>query len=157
MTNSNKKKYEQLGMPAGTAMARLKKNILFSLVQECGKDTCYRCGKKIEDVVNFSIEHKKPWQNSDTPKELFYDLNNIAFSHMNCNYGAASKNVDELREISREAFRQCKRHSKFSEADIIKIRELLKTKKQIEIARMYGVSKHAISKIANNKTFSYIQ
>ncbi len=39
----------------------------------------------------FSIEHIVPWLDSDDPKGLFFDLNNIAFSHLSCNVGAARK------------------------------------------------------------------
>lgn len=75
--------YHQLGMPFGTAQGRLRKLILFQLVQETGKDICFRCNQKIESVNNLSIEHKIPWFNN-SPK-LFWDLNNIAFSHLSCN------------------------------------------------------------------------
>jgi len=47
-----------LGMPIGTASNRLRKMILFDLVQRLRLDDCYRCGKKITDVKNLSIEHK---------------------------------------------------------------------------------------------------
>jgi len=36
-----------------------------------------------------SIEHITPYLDSDDPKKLFFDLNNIAFSHLKCNSGAA--------------------------------------------------------------------
>ena len=86
MNNSSKKKNDVLGMPFGTASARLKKQIMFMLIKKLGEDICYRCGNKIEDVDELSVEHKKGWLNSDTPQELFWDIeNNIAFSHLNCN------------------------------------------------------------------------
>lgn len=84
--DSNARKSQQLGMPFGTANARLRKIILFSLVQELGRDDCYRCGEKIVEIENFTIEHKKAWLNNDV--ELFWSLANIAFSHMACNIGA---------------------------------------------------------------------
>lgn len=80
---SNNKKTEQLGMPFGTASARLKKMILFNFLQRLGEDICYRCNKKIEQVEDLSIEHKKSWLNVSS--DLFWDLNNIAFSHLVCN------------------------------------------------------------------------
>lgn len=156
MTNSNKRKSKQLEINFGTAMGRLRKSIMFSLVKECHKDICYRCGKPITDAGNFTIEHKIPWQNSDTPKKLFYDINNIAFSHANCNYSAATRDADELRNISREAYRNRQRNSKLNEEDVLKIKELLKTKTQKEIASEFGVSKYTISRIATNKSFNYI-
>lgn len=56
---------------------------MFSLVQECKKDNCFKCGKKITDIAEFSIEHKIPWLGNNS--SLFWDLNNIAFSHLSCN------------------------------------------------------------------------
>lgn len=85
------KKKEQLGVSLGTAAARLRKNIMFNLAKKAGDDFCFRCGKKIETVEEFSIEHKLPWLDSETPVELFFDLNNIAFSHLGCNVGSARR------------------------------------------------------------------
>ncbi len=85
----SKAKAKQLGMPHGTAANRLRKMILFSLVQETKKDVCFQCSKKIENIDNLSIEHKIPWLGNDS--KLFWDLDNIAFSHLRCNAGAARK------------------------------------------------------------------
>jgi hypothetical protein len=85
------KKSIKLGIPFGTASARLRKNVLFSLVKKCNENVCYRCGEKIEDVSELSIEHKIAWENSDDPIKLFYDLDNIAFSHLFCNISFSSK------------------------------------------------------------------
>lgn len=82
----SQKKNDQLGMPFGTANARLKKNILFSLLVRLNDNVCFQCGKVIDTVEELSIEHKKPWL--DSSPELFWDLNNIAFSHLSCNIRA---------------------------------------------------------------------
>lgn len=87
--SANEKKRKQLGMAAGTANARLRKLILFSLVQKTEQDTCFRCGKRIETVDELSIEHKQSWL--DVSVELFWDLDNIAFSHLSCNVAASKK------------------------------------------------------------------
>ncbi|AID17913.1 HNH endonuclease [Bacillus phage JBP901] len=87
--NSNSVKSEQLGMSFSTANNQLKKNVLFDLVKRCNLDKCFQCGEKIEDISNFSIEHKTPWLHSDDPVNLFFSLDNIAFSHTSCNYSAA--------------------------------------------------------------------
>ncbi|AXQ67738.1 helix-turn-helix protein [Bacillus phage Kioshi] len=89
MGKSNAKKSEQLGMPLGTASNRLRKSIMFSLVQEAKKDTCFQCKEKITDIANFSIEHMTPWLDSEDPTGNFFSLDNIAFSHTKCNYSAA--------------------------------------------------------------------
>lgn len=83
MKNSNELKAEQLGMPWGTAAQRLRKMLLFKFVQELKLDTCFKCGTVIESIDDLSIEHKTPWFNRDA--ELFWDLDNIAFSHLRCN------------------------------------------------------------------------
>lgn len=85
-----KDRNELLGVPFTTADSRLKKSILFQLVKEAKKDICYRCENKIEKIESLSVEHKKPWLNSDNPKELFYNLDNIAFSHLRCNVVATT-------------------------------------------------------------------
>lgn len=85
-TNSNEKRFQQLGMPHGTAANRLRKMILFSLVQQTELDICFKCGEIINSVENLSIEHKAPWLDSEDPRKLFFDLDNIAFSHSRCNH-----------------------------------------------------------------------
>lgn len=82
--NTVRKQQHILHMPLGTAMNRLRKSIMFHLVQETGKDVCFKCGLTIETANEFSIEHKKPWQSSND-ESLFWDLDNIAFSHISCN------------------------------------------------------------------------
>lgn len=72
-----------LGMPHGTAANRLRKQLLFKYVQQAGDDVCFKCGQKIESVDDLSIEHKEPWENRSV--EFFWDLDNIAFSHIRCN------------------------------------------------------------------------
>jgi hypothetical protein len=90
------KKAAQLGMPLGTAQARLLKQLLFKMAQELGRDVCFQCGEKINSVDEFSIEHKQPWLNVSAA--LYWDLNNIAFSHRVCNIRAARRDVPKLRE-----------------------------------------------------------
>ena len=87
MDKYNKKKQDQLGMPVGTASARLKKNIMFNMAQKLELDKCFRCGKKIKTVDDLTIDHKKHWLDVDT--KLFWDLKNIAFSHAFCNMSAS--------------------------------------------------------------------
>lgn len=96
----SKKKSEQLGMNPGTANYQLTRSILFDLVCQLGKDTCYHCEEKILKD-EFSIEHKVPWLDSDNPIDMFFDLDNISFSHLRCNRAAArsAKKIDpELRK-----------------------------------------------------------
>lgn len=76
-------KTKQLGMPHGTATNRLRKMILFDLAKRCELDICYRCGQLIEVIEDFTIDHKEPWLHNNV--DLFWDLDNIAFSHKGCN------------------------------------------------------------------------
>lgn len=83
---------EQLGMSYGRANSILKKKLLFSYAQKLGLDTCFRCGKQIANIDEFSVEHKIEWLYSDNPLELFLDLDNIACSHLVCNIRAGRRN-----------------------------------------------------------------
>jgi hypothetical protein len=89
---SNEQKAKLLGVPFGTATGRLRKNLLFSMAQRLGEDTCYRCKARIATVDEFSIEHKEAWASALDPQAKFYDLENIAFSHVSCNVGAGYRN-----------------------------------------------------------------
>ena len=80
---NREKKAKQLGMPFGTACNRLRKELLFKLAKLCGLDTCGRCGERIEKADDLSIDHKIDWL--DTDPDLFWDLDNIQFSHKTCN------------------------------------------------------------------------
>jgi hypothetical protein len=72
-----------LGMPHGTASNRLRKLVLFHLLQKHGEDVCFKCSKLIATADELSIEHKLPWEGVSV--ELFWSLDNIAFSHLRCN------------------------------------------------------------------------
>lgn len=72
-----------LGMPFGTASHRLRKIVLFSLLKKHNENICFQCKKEIETVEELSMEHKKPWLNESI--DLFWDMDNIAFSHLHCN------------------------------------------------------------------------
>ncbi len=72
----------QLGQTVSSAMHELKKQLMFGMLVELGRDVCYRCGGKLR-VDDFSVEHKEPWRGVDN--SLFWDHNNIGFSHLSCN------------------------------------------------------------------------
>ncbi len=65
-------------MDNSTASHKLRKLILFSLVQQTAQDICFRCQTKIETVEEISIEHKMPWLDSSNPVSIFFDLTNLA-------------------------------------------------------------------------------
>jgi hypothetical protein len=90
-SNSNQRKDALLGEPHGTASARLRKSLLFKYVRLAGHDKCYRCGNHIARVEDFSIEHTEAWQSATAPRDVFFDLEKIAFSHLRCNVDAGNK------------------------------------------------------------------
>lgn len=78
------KKKEQLGMNPSTASGRLVKDLLWSLILKTNQHLCCKCGLEMTRET-FSIEHIEPWLDSDDPVKLYFDLDNISFSHLSCN------------------------------------------------------------------------
>lgn len=113
MGNTNAKKSQQLGMPHGTANARLRKLILFDLLRRHGENVCFKCKAAIETVKELSIEHKQPWEGCDVA--LFWDLRNIAFSHLSCNrpHGYSVRGASPSRKIGPEGTAWCSGHRQF--------------------------------------------
>jgi hypothetical protein len=101
----------QLGMSHGAATGRLRKMILFKFAQRLKEDTCFKCAKTIETVEELSIEHKEPWENRSA--ELFWDLNNVAFSHLKCNMPHIRRGGEPRRKIGSEGTAWCNVCKKF--------------------------------------------
>jgi hypothetical protein len=96
---------ELLGEKLSTAKSKLNKLLMFELVKKCNMDTCFRCGEKIDNIEEFTIDHKESWLLSDDPAKLFYDIENIAFSHPQCNYEAGTKTyVNNCKNIFKEEY-----------------------------------------------------
>jgi len=74
------------GMPRGTANSKLRKKILFELLRKIGANKCRHCGLDIVLSEDLAIEHLQDWKDN---QDLFWMLNNIAFSHLDCSSGAA--------------------------------------------------------------------
>lgn len=91
MREITKKKNEKLGMNASTASNRLVKDLLFNFIISSGHK-CFWCGEELTRET-FSIEHKIPWLNSEDPKSLFFDIDNISYSHFLCNVKAAKRGI----------------------------------------------------------------
>lgn len=116
----SEKKTALLGENFSTANGKLRKLILFDLVKQLGKDSCFRCTLKIDNVNELSIEHTENWQSADNPVDVFYDVKKIAFSHLSCNASAATKTCQKYntrQEQRREAFKRyyAKNSEKFLE------------------------------------------
>lgn len=101
----------QLGMPHGTATNKLRKNILFSLLIRLQDNVCFKCGELILSANDLSIEHKEPWEGRDA--KLFWDLNNVAFSHLNCNRPHIRRGGTPKRIVAPEGQAWCSTHQKF--------------------------------------------
>lgn len=82
--NRGEKVKRLLGMAHSTAINKLQKDIIWNLLVQLGQTKCYVCGKEMTRET-FTIEHIISWLNSDNPKENFWNLDNIAFSHSVCN------------------------------------------------------------------------
>lgn len=111
MGNSNERKAATLGMPYGTANNRLRKMIIFDLLKKSGKNLCARCGLVIEKIDHLSIEHIKPWEGIDP--NLFWDLDNVAFSHLSCNRPHTNSGGAPLRKTGPNGTSWCIGHQKF--------------------------------------------
>lgn len=98
MKKSTHEKERQLGLHPATAANRLKVDLLHSFAVQLGHK-CYRCGGVL-DRETFSVEHKVPWLHTDNPTEMFFDLGNIAFSHLSCNVG--NKRINKKYETYEE-------------------------------------------------------
>lgn len=83
------RKTQILGVNFSTARARLERDLLFKLATDAGH-RCHRCQEALTRD-NFSVDHKVNWSTSPDPKAMFFDLENIAFSHHRCNCGFTSK------------------------------------------------------------------
>jgi len=142
MNEYNKKKYDLLKEPFGTASAKLRKAILFQLLQETGKDICFQCEEKIETIEDLSIEHKEPWMSAKDPIKSFYDLNNISFSHLNCNVSYARRG--EKNPLS-----------KLTEKEVSEIKDLIEQGfSSRNIAKKYNITHTTIYHITNFKTWN---
>lgn len=79
------KKSAQLGKSYNNARAKLIKSLLWDKLLQLGETSCYRCGNAMTEN-NYTIDHKEQWYG--VSNDLFWDLENIAFSHHVCNSGA---------------------------------------------------------------------
>ena len=92
-----KEKARQLGMNPSTASNRLVKLILFNLMKKTDQHWCFQCGAEIEGVHDMSVEHKEFWLYSENPIDMYFNMENIAFSHKVCNYKASRPRGKTIR------------------------------------------------------------
>jgi hypothetical protein len=112
MSNARAQRVIQtLGMPQGTAMNRLRKMVLFRQLKKYNDNICTRCEKEIETVNELSIEHIKPWEGRSA--ELFWDMDNISFSHLRCNIAHTFHGGIARRRIPPDGMAWCVMCKKF--------------------------------------------
>lgn len=138
MNNYAKRRDKQLGRSYGSCRNQLDRLILFHYIKKYKENFCYRCKREIKSINDFSIEHKIIWVDSDNPKELFWSMDNIAFSHRKCN------------SLSRRKWRfNGDKHwtTKISDEDVKKIRS---SKLSLsKLAKKFSVSPGHIGNIKN--------
>ncbi len=88
MSTARKKYEQQLGMDLGTAQHRLRKKVLFSLMEASYGTKCFRCRQELT-VDDFTLDHRVAWRNSSEATDKFWDLGNIEWSHSVCNTQAS--------------------------------------------------------------------
>lgn len=81
---NGKKKVYVGDMQYSNARDKLQNMILFQLAKLANMDICYKCGQPIESHEEMTLEHKIPWRKTRS-MELLSDVNNLAFSHPQCN------------------------------------------------------------------------
>jgi len=75
----------QLGMSHGAARNLLVNELMYNMIKDLGKNTCFRCREMISSPDDLSIDHIEPWEGAEDARKKFFDLDNIAFSHRSCN------------------------------------------------------------------------
>lgn len=97
--NTTAEKSAELGMGFCKASYLLHRMLIFQYAKLSGKDDCYRCGLPIVSLEEMSIDHKIAWQNRGNARDLFFDLENIGFSHRRCN-GRARRCATKNKQAS---------------------------------------------------------
>jgi hypothetical protein len=95
---------ETFGMHQGSVQWKLYKQIMFHQSVRLNENICYRCGKRIDNMDECSVEHKEPWLGSKNPIKLYFDSENLTWSHRKCNKAHLKKedtfkNLDNYNEL----------------------------------------------------------
>lgn len=141
------KKTQRLGISISKARNLLLRMVLFDAVRKLKRDTCFRCGETINTVEELSLDHKKPWLDSDDPFTTYFDLDNITFSHNSCNSRAGRK-VNIFQQGTDNV------SSKLIDKDVLSIRNSSETIS--ELARKYDVGRATIRDAKYHKTWSHV-
>jgi len=151
----HEKQSKQLGMSFNKARHILFKTVLFDLIKKQNLDNCYRCGKKIEFLRELSIEHKVPWLNSPNPAEVYFDLTNIAFSHLSCNSASTTRQDESLNQSRRTKISEAL--SKIKAETVNEIKSAYGSGVSIiQLAAKYNVHKSTIWRIVSNQSRIFV-
>ena len=112
--NSNERKATLLGESHGKANHRLRKMLLFKYAKLAGHLDCHQCKKPIENIDDFSIEHTISWQTADDPVSVFFNLDDIAFSHLGCNVAAANRDHFVAEQVRKRNQTHCLKGHEFT-------------------------------------------
>ena len=82
-----------LGMSLGRAKNILHRKIIWAMLVEKKLTQCFRCGGEMTEA-DYSQDHAEDWLYASNGRELYFDLNNIRFSHRRrCNVSTSGKRV----------------------------------------------------------------
>ena len=128
----------QLGMEMKSASTKLMRDLLWQYIENSGETLCHACGEPLCRET-FTVEHIEKWLDSEDPAGLYFDLNNISFSHQRCN-------TPRIRPQHRDVNPATKIFTK----DIPRIKRLSATGRSARsIAREYKVGHKGILNILN--------
>lgn len=83
-TDRNNRLKDILGETISNATYKLRKILLFEFAKRLDLHHCFRCGEPIDNIDEFTVDHVLSWRLHKS-RELFYDIDNIKFSHFKCN------------------------------------------------------------------------
>ena len=134
-----------------------KKNILYNLLVRFNLNKCCQCGNTIDKVEGLSIEHKTPWSDSDTPKELFFNLESMAFPHLSCNCRAGRSDTGLMRKSVINRVYDGNHNGRLGPSKVEGVRELPRASSRRKAAEITGASKTTMARIAGGGIYKYIQ
>ena len=102
-------------------------------------------------MSDLSIEHKVPWMSADNPIDAFFDLDNIAFSHLKCNVMVSNRVIPHHNARGERSGM-----SKLTSSEVSEIKELVRQgQSDVSIAKKYNIAPPTVRDIKSGRTWSY--